>query len=234
MATIQFGSIITDARGKLNGSQLSKNRAGSILQNKCGQRKGATVAQSVFRSQFSTLARFWRTLTEEQQVANNSASVNYPYTDKYGNTRYFTGYQLLLRSNINRYVSGLSPITEVPATPPTGFDLSDIVGSSVVVSPGTADIALTWNAPSAPPTAYSAQIFFGNQVSAGIQNYSGGYLFSGSLDAGEGEFSVDQTTYPPCAFLSPGNAIFTRIAVIHTPSGVEVANYVVKIIISSL
>lgn len=232
MATIQFGAIVTDARGKLNGSQLSRNRAGALLQKKCAQRQGATQAQSLFRSQFSSLARYWRTLTEAEQLANNAAVSAYPYTDKYGNTRYFTGYQLLLRSNINRYVSGLAPISEVPATPPTGFALSDVAAIAIIFAPSSNSITIIWTAASPSPTDYLVQAFIGNQVSAGISNYTGAYLFAASIDAGDGELDLLQSGFPSFASWVAGNAVFVKLVVIHAPSGIEVGSYVSKSIIS--
>jgi hypothetical protein len=179
------------------------------------------------------LARYWRTLTGDQQAANNAVVGAYPYTDKYGNTRYFSGYQLLLRSNINRAVSGLEPISEVPATPPAGFNLTAIVGFSEVGEGVDNDLGLVWTSPEFAPTDYIAQIFAGNQVSPGISNYTGAYLLLGSVDAGEGEFAVDQSTFAPLAFFVAGNAVFAKIVVVHGPSGIEVSSYVTKIIIEN-
>jgi hypothetical protein len=228
MATIKFGAIITDARGKLNGNQLSRNRAGSILQGKCQQRKGGTQLQTQFSSIFSTVARYWRSLTEVEQTANNTASSAYPYTDKYGDTRYYTGYQLLLRSNLNRAVSGLAPINEVPGTPPAGYLLTSFT-SEFIVTPGiSTDGNISWSTPGGFPTDYLAQIFIGNQVSAGVNNYTGSTIFVESIDAGLGTYDFFSASLPQLLSYQVGNVVFIFLYVIHAPSGIQVGSYTIK------
>lgn len=234
MAKIQFGVIVTQGRGKLNGSQFSVNRSGAVLQNKCQQRRGTTSAQSAARSGFSFLGRYWRTLSPTQQAENNSATPNYPYTDKFGNTRYFTGYQLLLRSNINRRYSGLGPISVVPSTPPAGFDLVDIELGVYELGGFGFNLTLTWLGTSPNPENYSVQVFNSPMVSAGVSLYSGRYVFLTYSPADLGEVSVQPINNGTQFNWVAGERVFAKVAVIHNESGIEVANYVVSALIQSV
>lgn len=225
MATIKFGAIVTDARGKLGGSQLSKNRSGNILQNKCGQRKGATPAQSAHRSNFSYLSRLWRTLDPADIAANNANAANYPYTDKYGATRYFSGYQLLLRSNLNLAVSGLPPISVVPADPPPGQTVSGIDFLIASDGLGTVSGAISWSPDGAAPGVYSLQAFISPALSAGISIYSGSLIFAGSQDVYEGELDFDASNVPAIDTYPVGSKVFLNVYVMHNATGIVVSNY---------
>lgn len=231
MAKIQFGVVVTDARGKLGGSQFSLNRSGAILQRKCQQRKGATQAQSSVRSGFSYLARFWRTLSVSDKNSNSDAAVNYPYVDKFGNTRYFNGYQLLLRSNLNRRYSGLGPISVVPATPPAGFELTGIELYAEQIGGTGSELLVTWLGVSPNPEEYSVQVFNSPMVSDGVNLYSGRYVFLKADLATTGEVAVSPIVNGTQFNWAVGGKIFARVVVIHMASGVEVSSYVITAII---
>lgn len=226
MATLKYSGLILDIRGKLNGSQLSKNRSGALLQRKGSQRRFATGAQILQRSKFSTLARYWRTLSPAEQQENSDNAANYPYIDKYGDTRYYTGYQLLLRSNLNRIAIGLPPINIVPATPPAGVVIGD--GEALAYYGGipySRQFFVDWGILSGSGSGYTAVLFLSPAVSAGNTAYTGKYAQVGYTMVTNQDIQINGNAVYYHATWMPGLRVFFYISVVHEASGIEVSAY---------
>lgn len=177
MATIKYSALVSDIRGKFNGSQLSRSRAGSLLQQKGNQRRFASAAQLSQRLKMASAGSFWRSLTPEQQEANNAAALNYPYIDKYGDTRYYTGYQLLLRSNLNIQKTGGTLISEVPATPPTVYNWSPFI-DTLALDTGFGVFMYASTTTDAPESEkWQTLVYVSPAVSSGVSNYTGKWLY---------------------------------------------------------
>lgn len=233
MAKVQYSALVSEMRGKFNGSQLSKNRSGNILQVKCSQRIGATPSQSLQRSTFGFLARYWRSLSPADQTDNSANSVNYPYTDKFGNTRYFTGYQLLLRSNLNLAVSALPPIAVVPATPPVAPTMTlDDFFAYIEPSP-VGSLFWAWDVTSASQDDYTFQFFVSQPYSAGVQVYTGKWLNVGFSDPSANEFGLAPEAIPFYSTWQIGQKVSGKLFVVHKASGVEVLSFLSDFILTS-
>lgn len=226
MATIKYSALVTDIRGKFNGSQLSKSRAGSLLQRKGSQKIAPSQKQLASRLNLANVGSYWRSLTTEQQAENNANALNYPYIDKYGDTRYYTGYQLLLRSNMNRVTIGQTLISVVPATPPDSVVIQaefnnigyypvdeQAAGTFITaVSGSLVDRTFIWYT-SAP-------------VSAGVNNYTGKWNIVLVQDATNPDLFIG---FGPESFpvAMPGDyKYFWRIDVVDNASGVVVGSLI--------
>lgn len=220
MAKIQFSGLVREIRGRFNGSQFSVTSGGAVLQNKCVQRIGATAAQSNRRSSFSNVSRFWRTISSTDKTANNANALNYPYIDKFGNVRFLTGYQLLLRSNINRALLNLSPISVVPAIPP----VIPIVAANqyLYVLEGGTDFTLgaSYSFDSTSPLEYSVVLYVGNPVSNGVNRYNGVYIIGATVPLINGAISVSGSQWNFWQAQTAGTRVFMKLLVIHNNSGI--------------
>lgn len=223
MAKINYSALITGIRGRYNGSQFSVNKSGSLLQNKAIPPKRVTDLQGLIRSRFSRLARFWRQLTPSEQQSNNDAAPNYPYTDKFGNIKYFTGYQLLLRSNLNRAVSGLQPIRVVPMIPPQGLDIGEtVLYLSFAQDQGWA-VSVNWQQDFSQPTGYDAQVYVSKGISPGQSVYNDTWYYVGSTNQYEGLLEESFINSNVINSWGYGTKVFCRVSFVHLDSGVTVA-----------
>lgn len=223
MAKINYSALITGIRGRYNGSQFSVNKSGSLLQNKAIPPKRITDLQGLIRSRFSRLARFWRQLTPSEQQSNNDAAPNYPYTDKFGNIKYFTGYQLLLRSNLNRAVSGLQPIRVVPMIPPQGLDIGEtVLYLSFAQDQGWA-VSVNWQQDFSQPTGYDAQVYVSKGISPGQSVYNDTWYYVGSTNQYEGLLEESFINSNVINSWGYGTKVFCRVSFVHLDSGVTVA-----------
>jgi hypothetical protein len=128
MASIKYGSIITDIRGSVGGNVFQRNQSGNTIRNK--SRTAGT--RSLFR-QFSTthiayLAQLWRTLSDIDRSAWSTASMDWIFYDRFGDPYFGTGYQYFLAANKAQLDMGLSIYTSPPALEsPTDFTLIEIL-----------------------------------------------------------------------------------------------------------
>lgn len=140
---IKYSALVMGVSGKLNGSVGATNRGGAYLRNKGVVSNPNTIKQSLVRQGFGSLASQFRSLTPEQISAWNSATANFPYQDKLGDTRYLSGLGLFVQLNTNLQTIGLPILTTPPAKQsfPAIYELRfdaeiDSEGDTVVVSQG--------------------------------------------------------------------------------------------------
>lgn len=109
------GIAITDGRGKVGGSVLSKSRAGATVRNKVTGVNRRSPSQSAVRAVFGSLSQAWRTLTQAQRngwiaLANSGFTV----TNIFGDIVRRSGNALYVALNANLAVIGNAPIQDAP------------------------------------------------------------------------------------------------------------------------
>lgn len=99
MPLIKTSALISDIKGKANGSVFARGSSGVYFRNNpSGGGKKSTLWDSQ-KSRFSFLAGQWRALTPAQQEEWNAAGELYPTTNKFGEIRIPSGYELFMRLN---------------------------------------------------------------------------------------------------------------------------------------
>lgn len=225
MAVLNMGVIVTDIRGKLNGNQFNKTRSGNILQRKCNQKKGGSAEQSYKRATFSTFARYWRTLSDGDRAANNANTSSYPVLDRFGNTKFLSGFQLLLRSNVNLATIGSSPIDVVPGTPPDGAGIV-VTSMTIEVSAGVATVAEFLTTDLSGDWMNKIMVLYVSPgVSPGITNYNGrfNYMYQAAPDETTFDFLANYIARVPAP--SPGTRVFGILDLMDLATGIVVSSY---------
>ncbi len=99
MPKIKLSALVSDMKGKANGSVFSKNSGGIYFRNNPsgGGKKSAKWDKQ--KSNFSAIARAWRSLTELQQQSWIDIVNQYPTKNAFGDVRIPTGYELFCRLN---------------------------------------------------------------------------------------------------------------------------------------
>lgn len=212
MAKVKFSALISEMRNKLNGSVFSKNRAGNYLRNKITPVNPQTTNQQNNRMLLGSIASSWRDLTRTQIEAWNEATVNFPKTDIFGDTKYPSGFNLFTELNKNRASFGL-PVLLVPPMPGV-FPVFDV--ASVVASVGTPELEITLTGV-APIAFYQVLIEATPAVSNGKSYVKNMYR----------RVATSMTTNPDvfdaysALFGTPieGERAYLRIRVLHVASG---------------
>lgn len=116
MPKIKLSALVSDIKGKSNGSVFSKNSGGTYFRN--NPRSGGTKSArwDKQKNNLSALASQWRSLDLVTQEAWQDATPNYPTLNAFGDPRIPSGYELFMRLNGHLLASNL-PLLEIPASP---------------------------------------------------------------------------------------------------------------------
>lgn len=111
MPSIKFTGLISDMKGKANGSVFSKNKQGNYFRNNPNGGGRKTARWDKQKVQFGNLANTFRSLTTEDKDAWNNLAASWPLLNKFGDEYYPSGYQLFMKLNGNLVSKGFSPLT---------------------------------------------------------------------------------------------------------------------------
>lgn len=141
MASVKWSGLVSEVRGKINGSILSVGYGGQIIRNR---RSGGGVTSTSWRKSRANLAYIagqWRTLTSAQQAAFISAGVSFPYVNKFGDSVTPSGFQLFctLNSNLNFIAQSLITTAPSPAS-------SETLGTITFSQPSSGALRLAYTA----------------------------------------------------------------------------------------
>jgi len=139
MASVKWSGLVSEVRGKINGSILSVGYGGQIIRNR---RSGGGVTSSSWRKSRANLAYIagiWRGLTTVQQDSWNAAVASFPYVNKFGDSVNPSGFQLFCTLNSNLLFIGQTLINTAP-TP----ESVETVGPLTFSQPSTGALRLAY------------------------------------------------------------------------------------------
>ena len=217
MAKIKLSAIVSEMRGKLNGSVFAKNRGGAYVRTKVTPVNPSTAAQTAVRAALTSFSQAWRNLTQAQRDAWNGAVANFTGTDIFGDIKTPSGINLYNKLNLNLSNIGEAAISAPPTPGAVGY-LSDLV-LTIDDSANTMSLAFTPNGMSA---GQKLVVEATPQLSAGIENANSKYAKIGVFD-GDDASPLDLQAIYTAKFGAPvaGKKIFVRVKAVEIASGVS-------------
>jgi hypothetical protein len=207
MAKIKFSALVSDMRGKLNGSVASHNRGGSYFRNKVTPVNLRSPSQVAVRSRFASFSQQWRTLTQAQIASWNSAVGAYAKKNIFGNLKNPTGAQLFQKVNNNLLASGGTAITS-PATPK---GVSVVTAGILTYTSGTPALSLAYSAN--VPAGTRVKVYATPPLSAGISFVKTQFRLISTLAA---------AAVSPANLLTPYNTKFGSVGGVGTKIFVKI------------
>lgn len=172
MAKVKFTAIVADMRNKLNGSVFARNRGGAYVRTKVTPLNPQTAAQVGARSLLTSLAQDFRSLTQEEIAAWNSATTQWQTTDIFGDSVSPTGLALYVRLNANISNAGGTLLT----TPPSPVGASALTSVTLTANAGSDQFELAYS-PSTVPADHTMYIESTSMLSPGINNANSRFRF---------------------------------------------------------
>jgi hypothetical protein len=140
MATLQFGTIVTDAKGKIGGQVFQGGFNCKVLRNSSYNTGTRSPRRQGSTGNLSYVAGFWKSLSNIERAEWEAITDVWTFTDRFGNVYEGTGYQVFCSYNKALVDMGLYMVGE-PAPPVVapGFSLTSVQ----VDGPG--NIRVTWS-----------------------------------------------------------------------------------------
>lgn len=138
MTKVKYSALVSDMSGKLNGSVMSRNRAGSYIRNKVTPVNPNTAAQAEVRSRLTTNAQAWAGLTQAQRDSWNASVGAFAKTDIFGDLKNPSGFNLYCRINNNLTMVGETAVS----TPPTSSEVATVTIGALTAANGTPALSL--------------------------------------------------------------------------------------------
>lgn len=113
-AQTKMGMFMVDARGKVGGHVITKNRQGQAVRTKVTPVNRRSNSQQNNRSRFTSLSQNWRALTQVQRDAWNSAAGDAKRSNIFGDSYSPTGKNFYMIVNENLLLTGGSVISVPP------------------------------------------------------------------------------------------------------------------------
>lgn len=232
MALIRFSNLVNDIRGAAGGNVFARNRSGAYVRNRTTPLNPQSTPQMNARAQFGQLAQNWRNLTEEERAQWESIAPEYPYLNKLGESRTYSGEQLYIKLNRNLQAAGAAALDS--PTAPAGVAAVASITADATAATGVINISGTL-AGAQDDTELVIQM--SGPLSAG-KNFAGRQIFRNVDVSTAAAFAapVDYGTEYESLFggitTRAGSAIFIRIYGVNTVTGQASAPMVAKVVIA--
>lgn len=218
MSKIKYSALVSDARNKLNGSVLSKNRYGNYIRNKTTPVNPQTTYQQNARAQLAANSQAWAGLTEAQRNGWKALAQELPFTDIFGDSKFLAGNALYNKLNGNLVKLGITPISDAPIK-----EAIPAVSGLTVTATATSGVlsALSVNIQEATvPAGFSLVLYATPGISAGRSFVKNQFRLTASApSATTMPFNIYATYDDRFGSPSTGSKIFIRAVYVSETSG---------------
>lgn len=116
MATIKFGPIVADARGKIGGIVFSRSRTGPFARSWVKPTHSATNIRALYKSSMSQVFTRWRDIVSPAERDDwNTLATNTTFTNSIGSSYNPSGWNLYFRTNGLLLPFNRTPVDVAPA-----------------------------------------------------------------------------------------------------------------------
>jgi len=141
MASIKFGSLVTDIAGKIGGQIIQRGRTGGQIRNLSIPVQRRTIYTQARQLPFAITSQLWRTLSVLQINDWNILAAAQTRYNRFGLAYAPTGFQLFTEMNLNlRLVSSVTSVLTAPAL----VALPDVSDFDFACSTGPVACTLDW------------------------------------------------------------------------------------------
>lgn len=129
MASVSYGAVITELKGKVGGTVFQGSITGGVMKNKPSFKGLITTDSAIQKRSFTQITSLWKTLTAIQVADWEALRPTWLFTDRFGNSYQGSAFQVFNSYNLNRLYINRSPVT----TPGAPIALHNMGVATVVV-----------------------------------------------------------------------------------------------------
>ena len=226
MALIKWSGMVSEIKGKLNGSIFSNPTYGAQMRNRKSCKGKNSAVWGASKSILSVVASEWKSLTNVQRQSFVDQAPHYPYVNKFGDSVEPSGYQLYCTLNLNLRKIGVGQLTTAIAKR-TEVDISPFVFQ---VSAGGA-LELTYTSPSS--ALVQLLVYCSPPVSPGVYYPPRKMAFIKQINGSSSSpQDIDSAVEEKYGAVSDGQKYFLRVEIIDILSGQRYGDYFQSLLVS--
>ena len=164
MASIKFGNIVVDMRGKISGNVYSKNKGSAYSRVRVIPTNPKSAAQVLVRGFLTILSQAWRGLTSAQINGWNMAVGNFQKKNRLADMHVINGNALYVSLNKNLLDVGLAAIDDAPSV----VDVAPQTIATAVADNSSNTLVITLG--EAVATGQSVKVFATPALSPGVNS----------------------------------------------------------------
>lgn len=115
MASVQYGSIITEIKGKLQGQVFQGGNVGNILRNKGYISGNGVNRRNIQNNKLAAITAAWKTLTDAERLTWDALKPSWIFYNKFGASYQGNGFQIYTACNLNLVTIGEPPTNTAPS-----------------------------------------------------------------------------------------------------------------------
>lgn len=202
MAKVKYGSTVAQLSGSIGGTVFARNRGGAYIRNKTAPVQPNSGLQADAKTVFAAAVNTWtNTLTSAERTAWNAYASAVPYTDIFGDTRYYSGQQRYIQCYVALVNSG-GTASAAATAPTTMTEAENVLSTSITMEQGAATADLTAIIPTALAPADVAAgdillVHVGTSITQATNYFNGPYRY-----AAKGTF-VSGSAFPDITLTDP-------------------------------
>lgn len=215
MAFVTLSGLISDLKGKLNGSYFQSKKGGVTINNINSRNKskgssGFSVARQ--KSRVSWVSRAWAAITVAEQASWNSAASTMTRVNKNGITYTPSGYQIFCEQNLNLVSVGSAVIT--------GYEADfTVIDMSYITIDATSDTVITYINDQTTSGEDMYLIYATAPQSRGVKSPKSAYRLIDMQDGTVATITINAAYISEFGVLPAGYTIFFKVKAVNTSSG---------------
>lgn len=148
MATYNPSALIGALKGSIGSTNFQSSGPNSIIKNKSYKKGSTSLIKTAATSELSRITMAWRGVSDSDKLEWDTNKLDWPFTDKFGNTYYGPAYQFYTAFNRNLRAIGQGTVS-VPSKSTTPAYIGPFIFSSSaynllkIVPTGTGDADTT-------------------------------------------------------------------------------------------
>jgi len=160
MASVQYGTIVTEIKGKTQGHVFQGGNVGFVLRSKGYTAGNPSSARQVANRAMSVNAQAWRSLTSSERTTWETLATTWTFVNRFGVTYQGSGFQVFQSCNNMLLSIGEATISSAPSF------VAPVDPGVLVVAP-TAPLTLNLSWDNAGGSSQVANFYSPGPVSAG-------------------------------------------------------------------
>lgn len=217
MAVIRYTGLVSEIRGRLNGSVLNSSKTVYTIGNSPLPSHTVSEERSLSKSRFQRVQERWKLESEGDKASWAVLAANVPNRNRFGEEVILSGYNKYMEASLNAaalntFIS--KPINTSPLAPPNFSELVAVSANYVEVGPGEFSFSVTVSIIGGDSSQKRIVAEVSKPISAGVTSFQGQYRLVGltATNIANGNVPITAETWPASWRYTQGDRVAVRVS----------------------